>query len=285
MNNKNKILLVDGHVLLFQMFYGMPSRIVGKNGKSIHAVIGFTGALLKMIRIMNPSHVLVIFDGENGTNKVELDKDYKANRIDYSTVKEEDNPFSQLGVIKEVLNYLNIKHYDTLDENETDDHIASYVKKYKKDSKIYIASKDTDFLQLIDDNVSVYMYYGKNSINYTYDKVIEKYNIKPSDFAFYKALVGDNTDNIKGVSKIGPKTAVNLINEYGTLENMLEKINSILKLSIRNAIESNQQRIIKNLELIKLSRDVNMPFELKDIAFEFDEELSTMVILRKLNII
>ena len=90
----DKLLLVDGSNLLFQMFFGMPARIVNKSGRAIHGTMGFIGAFLKIIRMTKPTHIAVLFDGEHENARVELNADYKANRIDYNEVPEEENPFS-----------------------------------------------------------------------------------------------------------------------------------------------------------------------------------------------
>ena len=92
----DKLLLIDGSNLFFQMFFGMPARIVNHQGKAIQGTLGFVGAMLKIVRMVEPTHMLVIFDGEHENPRCEIDSDYKANRPDYSTVSEEDNPFSQL---------------------------------------------------------------------------------------------------------------------------------------------------------------------------------------------
>ena len=92
----NKLLLVDGTNLLFQMFFGMPARIVNKQGKQIQGVLGFTGALLKIIKRFEPTHVLVLFDGEHQNERKQVDENYKANRVDYSLVDDSENPFTQL---------------------------------------------------------------------------------------------------------------------------------------------------------------------------------------------
>ena len=92
----DKLLIIDGHNLLFQMFFGMPSRIVSRDGRPIQGVIGFVGALIKIIKQVNPQHVVVLFDGEHENKRVDILSEYKANRIDYSLVAEEDNPFTQL---------------------------------------------------------------------------------------------------------------------------------------------------------------------------------------------
>lgn len=92
----NRLLIVDGSNLLFQMFFGMPARITNSEGKAIQGTLGFVGALLKIIRRTEPTHVAVLFDGEHENLRNEMNADYKANRIDYSQVAEEDSPFSQL---------------------------------------------------------------------------------------------------------------------------------------------------------------------------------------------
>ena len=91
-----RLMLVDGSNLLFQMFYGMPSRIVNRDGKPIQGTLGFVGALLKMIRMIHPTHLAVFFDGECANPRQKLDGEYKANRVDYSQMAEEDTPFYQL---------------------------------------------------------------------------------------------------------------------------------------------------------------------------------------------
>ena len=120
-----KLLLIDGSNLLFQMFFGMPARIFGADGRAIQGTLGFVGALLKIIRMMSPTHVLVVFDGEHENARADLDEAYKANRPDFSAVSEEENPYSQLGDIYRALDYLQIKYFETTD-CEADDVIAGY---------------------------------------------------------------------------------------------------------------------------------------------------------------
>lgn len=156
----NRLLIVDGHNLLFQMFFGMPARIINEQGKTIQGTLGFTGALLKIIRRTEPTHIAVLFDGEHENDRSVLNADYKANRIDYSEVPEENNPFSQLSDVYAALDYLNIKHTETT-TCETDDWIAGYALTYGHETEIIISSFDSDFFQLITDNVSVLRYRGK----------------------------------------------------------------------------------------------------------------------------
>lgn len=158
----NRLLIIDGSNLLFQMFFGMPARIVNEDGKAIQGTLGFVGALLKIIRKTEPTHTVVLFDGEHENNRCALNPDYKANRIDYSTVSNDKNPFSQLPDVYAALDYLAIKHKETTD-CEADDLIASYALSGGQEMEIIISSFDSDFFQLITDKVSVLRYRGKKN--------------------------------------------------------------------------------------------------------------------------
>ena len=159
----SKLLIIDGHNLLFQMFFGMPSRIINKDGKAIQGTLGFVGALLKIIRLTEPTHVVALFDGEHENDRAELNAEYKANRTDYSAVAEEDSPFSQLPDVYAALDFMKIRHTEAA-ELETDDVIASYAMKYGTKMQIVISSFDSDFFQLINDNVTVLRYRGDKTV-------------------------------------------------------------------------------------------------------------------------
>lgn len=110
-----KLLIIDGSNLLFQMFFGMPSRIVNEDGKAIQGVMGFVGALLKIINMVKPTNIIAVFDGEHENEHAEISEDYKANRIDYSVVPENENPYSQLEDIYAALDFMQIKRIETTD--------------------------------------------------------------------------------------------------------------------------------------------------------------------------
>ena len=159
----DKLLLVDGNNLLFQMFFGMPSRIINKDGKAIQGTLGFVGALLKIINQTKPTHVAVLFDGDCSEERKQTNADYKANRIDYSCVADEENPFTQIDDVYAALDHLNVKHTESCG-CESDDLIAGYTLNYGKDAQIVIASFDSDFFQLITPNVSILRYRGDNTV-------------------------------------------------------------------------------------------------------------------------
>ena len=284
----SKLLLVDGSNLLFQMFYGMPSRIVNANGKPVHGVLGFVGALLKIVRMVKPTHVAVLFDGECANSRSELVSEYKANRPDYSQVAECDNPFSQLDDIYLALDWLGIKHAETTC-CETDDWIATYALTYgnvaEQDIQVVVSSFDSDFFQLINDKVSVLRYRGRKTVICTPDYVRSKYGIEPQQYADFKAMVGDSADNIKGAEKIGPKTAASLLCQFATLEGILTNAEQIAKPSVRASIVNNADRLRLNLRVIKLTDGSQLPFTLEQLVYTLPEGTSTRSVLQSIGLI
>lgn len=278
----DKLLIVDGSNLLFQMFYGMPSWIVNHQGKAIQGTLGFVGALLKILRMTQPSHALVVFDGECENVRVELDENYKGNRPDFSEMPEEDTPFSQLPDIYAALDAMEICHRET--ENcEADDWIAGYAKRYGEAMEVVIASQDSDFFQLITEHVSVLRYRGEKTVLCDPDYIRRKLGIEPSQYAVYKSLTGDTADNIHGAERIGPKTAAQLMNRFGNLQNLLENAEEISKPSIRESVVRNAERIRKNYALIYLTGTQELPFGLEALEFQ-DSGLTTMQVLRNIGL-
>lgn len=273
----DKLLIVDGSNLLFQMFYGMPARIVNHQGKAIQGTLGFVGALLKIIRMVRPTHVAVLFDGECDNDRRQLDEDYKANRPDYSQIPEDDTPFSQLPDIYRALDHLQIAHAETAD-CEADDWIAGYALTCGKDADMTICSQDSDFFQLITDRVHILRYRGKSTMMCDRAYLLDKFGIQPEQYADFKSLTGDSADNIKGADRIGPRTAAQLLNQFSTLENILQNVNSVQKPSIRESLERNAPRLRTNYQLIRLNANVPLPFSLEEMIFR-DKGSSTTEVL------
>ena len=275
-----RLLIIDGHNLLFQMFFGMPSRIIGERGQAIQGVIGFVGAINRLADTYHPTHLLVMFDGEKHNPRKDMLEEYKANRIDYSELPEEENPFSQLPLVYEALDYMGIKHTETT-VCETDDVIAAYAVKYGKESEVLISSYDSDYFQLINDKVKVVRYRGTASILCDEKYIKEKYGVFPSLYLDFKCLVGDTSDNIPGIRGVGPKTAAKLVNTFGGLESIIERSKEIESEKIRLAIEDGVDILKRNLALIKLSGDADLPFTTDEIEFT-NPHIRTMDVIRGL---
>lgn len=273
-----KLLAVDGSNLLFQMFYGMPARIVNHQGKAIQGTLGFVGALLKIIRKVRPTHVAVLFDGECANPRKEMDEAYKANRPGWE--EDEETPFDQLPDIYAALDYLGILHAET-ETCETDDWMAGYARRWPGD--MVIASFDSDFFQLITDRVQILRYRGEKTVLCDRAWLWEKYGIRPEQYAAFKALTGDTADNIRGLPGIGPKTAAALMAQFGDLQGLLEGAESIQKPSVRATVQQNRDRLRLNHLLICLKAGETLPFTPEQLRWQ-DTGYTTTEVLRAIGL-
>ena len=277
-----KLLIVDGHNLMFQMFFGMPARIYGKGGRAIHGTLGFVGALIKIIKMISPTHVAVLFDGEHENARTEISVDYKANRPDFSDVPEEESPFAQLGDIYRALDCMGIAHCEIAD-GEADDAVSSFALAYGGEAEIVISSFDSDFFQLINENVSVLRYRGDKTCICDIAYINEKCGISPSQYADFKSLTGDTADNIKGAYKIGPKTAAELIRQFGSLESIIERADEIAKPSVRESVAESADRLRDNYRLIRLDDRAAVPFAMSEMKYTYSG-VTTNEILTKIGL-
>ena len=261
-----QLFLVDGHNLLFRMFYGMPPISAG-DGTYMHAVVGCMGALLRSIGMLYPTRMLVLFDSPDNGDRRSLCADYKANRPDYSAMAPEECPFTQLPLLYRTLSHSGIP-YTEIHGCEADDAIAAYAKQTPEDWNVVICSTDRDYFQLIDRRVSVFLYKGYDSSLVTPEAVFARYGISPDKFADFKCLVGDHSDNITGVAGIGPKRAAVLLNRFGDLAGIRAHIDDVPYPSVRKALADAAPLLERNRTLIALSGDAPLPVDPLDLAID-----------------
>ena len=281
MEDKSHILIIDGNNLMFQMFYGMPERIYNKSGRTIHTTIGFISYLLKQISLTNATHIAVVFDEDGSDERKELYSDYKANRLDdWSSLPEEEIPFSEEDQIFKCLEYLEIKTIKSKGM-EADDAIASIAMLFKDDAKITISSFDSDFFQLISDSTSVLRYRGKASVLWDKAYFESKMGFSPEKYPLFKALTGDNADNIEGVKGIGPKRGAEIVNVIASIDEDL----SLLKPQYKKALEDSKAIIERNIQLIKLKYRPEINISLDELCFSQEKaKLRNSEILSACNI-
>ena len=277
-----KLLIVDGSNLLFQMFYGMPARITNGAGKAIHGTLGFVGALLKILRLVRPSYAAVVFDGECANPRCQLDPGYKSNREDYTVMPEEDTPFSQLPDIFAALDHMSIPYRETTD-CEADDWMAAFARQHGAEREVVLVSQDSDLFQLIAPNVKILRYRGEKTVICDENYIREKLGISPSQYPAYKALTGDTSDHIPGLPKIGPKTAAALLNQFGSLQAVLDGAEWIEKPSIRESVQKHRDRALLNHRLIQLTGEATLPFSLAEMEWR-DMGSSTSEVLRAIGL-
>lgn len=283
----NTLFIIDGHNLLFRMFYGMQYSIPGADGKPAHAAVGFTKAVCNILNFFQPSHMIVLFDSQDCGERRRINPEYKANRPDYSAMSEEECPFTQLPYIYRALSEMGVA-YSEVHGWEADDVIASYALTYtgRQDMMLGIFSTDKDYYQLISENVWIVQSGGMGFSYVTPETVQEKYNVPPSLFADFKCLVGDKSDNVPGAVGIGPKYAAALLNQFGSLDAILERSAEIVRPSHRKSIEEAKERLKQNRELILLKKEAPLPYPtLDEIALPKTGRLNPSSILHQAGVL
>lgn len=288
MPDEKKVIIIDGHSLLYRAFYALPP-LTNKKGQLTGAVYGFLLTLFKAIKDLKANHVVACFDTEKPTFRHEKFKEYKIHRP-----KMPEGIASQIPLIKEVLKALGIPIFEK-DGFEADDLIATIAEIAKnslvavkdKNAEIFILSGDLDNLQLINENLKVCTLGKgiKDSVLYDKSKVLERFGISPSQMNDFKALVGDVSDNVPGVPGIGKKTAAELIQKFGGIENLYGELSTdtaVLKPKIKEALLKNKENAFLSLSLVETKKDINLDFNLENCRFgKFNKE-KAIEILREL---
>ncbi len=273
----NRLLLVDGHNLLFRMFYGMPDHFRTADGIRYNAVYGFANAMAAVMSELRPTHALVLFDTEECGERRSLDADYKANRPDWSEVPPDELPFAQIPAVRLVLEECGIPYAEARG-CEADDLIASYALSVGDDWRALILSTDRDYWQLVGDRVSVVRYQGGVCETVTPEEVQSRFGVRPDQFADWKCLVGDPSDNIAGAPGVGPKTAAALLSEFGTLDGLLSRLDEVPRAKIRDSLDASRERLALNRRLILLRGDAPLPVPHRELICEplFPRNLLTL---------
>ena len=257
MDKMKKLFLIDGMAIIYRAHFAMiKNPLLTKDGRHTSAIFGFLNSILKMIKDEKPEYLAIVLDSKTKTFRHELFTEYKANRQ-----KMPDELVQQLSPLYEILNLMNIPLV-SLDGYEADDLIGTIAKKAEIDDfKTYIMTGDKDMMQLVTDKVFVYSPGNrfKPTTTYTVDKVKDRWGVDPSQFIDYLAMVGDSSDNVPGVEGIGAKSAVKLIQEYETLEEILEKGHEASNKRIREGILKGKDLAYLSKKLVTI--DCNVPYE------------------------
>jgi DNA polymerase-1 len=264
---KNKVLIIDGHSLAYRSYYAMPLTLTLENKQPINAVYGFISMLFLALEKYQPKYLCVCFDRKEPTFRHEMYQEYKAHR---PPSPEEFR--TQVPLLKHLLNDLKIA---TLEKAtfEADDLIGSLAQLSKKqDIECLIMTGDSDALQLVDENTIVLMNSKGVSeiIEYTVDKVQEKYNLTPPQLLDMKALKGDSSDNIPGVEGIGQKTATDLINTYQSVQNIYDNLDKINKESVKNKLLAGREKAFLSYALVQINCAVDLGVNFIDIEYHPD---------------
>ena len=270
-DDKPTLMLLDGNSLAYRAFYALPAEnFKTQGGLTTNAVYGFTAMLINLLRDESPSHIAAAFDVSRQTFRAERYPEYKANR---SATPDEFR--GQIDVTKEVLAALGIT---VLAEAgfEADDLIATLATQADAEGyRVLVVTGDRDALQLVNDDVTVlYPRKGVSELTrFTPAAVEEKYGLTPAQYPDFAALRGDPSDNLPGIPGVGEKTATKWISEYGSLQALVDGVDSV-RGKVGDALRANLAGVIRNRELTELVRDVPLaqtPDTLRMLPWDRDQ--------------
>ncbi|WP_456283186.1 DNA polymerase I [Bacillus sp. JZ34] len=269
MTERKKLVLVDGNSLAYRAFFALPLL---SNEKGIHtnAVYGFTTILMKMLEEEKPTHMLVAFDAGKTTFRHKTFKEYKGGRQKTPPELSEQLPF-----IRELLDAYQISRYE-LENYEADDIIGTLAKSAEKDGfEVKIFSGDKDLTQLATEGTTVAI--TKKGITdveyYTPEHVREKYGLTPEQIIDMKGLMGDSSDNIPGVPGVGEKTAIKLLKQFHTVEELLSSIDEVSGKKLKEKLEEFKEQALMSKELATITTEAPLEITLDSLGYEgFDRE-------------
>lgn len=263
-------MLLDGHAIIHRAFHAIPEKFSTQSGEPTNAIFGFTSMLLNVIELEQPDCIAVAFDRKGKTFRHHADESYKATRA-----KTAPELIAQIKRVYEIVRAFSIPIFS---ENgfEADDILGAICQKVKAENDVQaiIVSGDRDLLQLVDKQVSVHDLSGgyRKAIKFTPAEVREKYGFPPKLIPDFKGLSGDASDNLKGVEGIGPKTATDLITQFGTLEKIYENLENI-KPTIREKLERDRENAFLSKRLATIRCDAQIDFDLAKCQVEnFDRQ-------------
>lgn len=260
--NLGDVVFIDAYNLMYRAYHATPA-LSAPDGTPTNAIY----TLLKILLSIQKTHKnnirfgMAVFDGSNNNFRKELDPEYKANRSEMPEDLKLQIPYIE--ELFEIMGWKCIKPTEV----EADDWIASVACRSSKKFKTYIYSSDKDFYAIVGDNLSVVD--GKEKKIYDRQGVFDKLGVYPENVVGYLSLVGDGVDNVKGIEKCGPKTAVNLLTQYGSIDGVVENaanIKGVVGNNLREAIENGKLDLYRSL--IQMRVDMDIPLVAKDIRKE-----------------
>ncbi|GGU78268.1 DNA polymerase [Lentzea flava] len=258
-----RLLLIDGHSMAYRAFYALPAEnFQTATGQVTNAVYGFTSMLINILRDEKPTHVAVAFDVSRKTFRSEQYPEYKAGRS-----KTPDEFRSQVSLIGEVLDALQICKMEK-EGYEADDIIATLTTQaVEQGFEVEIVTGDRDAFQLVNDKVTVlYPVKGVSEMGrFTPAYVEEKHGVRPDQYADYAAVRGDSSDNLPNTPGVGPKTIIKLLNQFGGLNELVDRIDEVPG-KVGEALRGNLANIIMNRQLTELVKDLELPYQVEGLA-------------------
>lgn len=270
-----KLIIVDISSFIFRAFFAV-RPMTTPDGRPVNAVYGVLTMLTKLINSYNPSHIVLARDTSGGSFRNEIYPAYKANRGPAP-----DDLIPQFEMINKLIEVMQIPN-KALANYEADDLIGSMVVQYKDSfDEVLIASGDKDLMQFVDDKVK--MLDTMKDIIYGRDEVKTKMGVWPEQVKDYLSMIGDTSDNIPGVKGIGAKGASKLLEEYQTLESIIENIEHLKNKRAKTSLENGIESAYLSKKLVNIITDIDLGMEPKDLAYSLEPNEEFLNYLDELN--
>jgi DNA polymerase-1 len=257
-----ELYLVDGHALAFRAYYAFSRQpLVNSKGEETSAVYGFVNSMLNIINDRRPAYLAVIFDSPGKTFRHEMYEAYKANRTETP-----ESFLAQLPLIYSALEAMNIPRY-AMEGYEADDLIATLSRRFAHDVLVKVVTGDKDLLQLVTEKIHV-IRPGKTTVLETEvdpGQLVEWMGLRAEQIVDYLALMGDSSDNIPGVRGVGKKTALNLLQEFDSMDRLYDNLDHIQSHSVRKKLEEGRESAILSRELVVLDDDAPLSVSLNEL--------------------
>lgn len=258
-----KLVIIDGNSIFYRSFYALP-LLTNSSGEFSNAVYGFAIQIIHIIQNIKPNYIVVAFDASKKTFRNELYNDYKATRKPMPIELK-----SQLEPLRKMLELMDIKYVEKVGL-EGDDIIGVISNKFDNTENI-IVTGDRDSFQLVSNNTKIY--YTKKGTSdvkiVDLEELKSEYGVTPAQFIDLKSLQGDSSDNIPGVAGIGPKTAEDLIKNYGDLDNIYNNLDKIASKSLKEKLINGKENAYLSKKLATIITSADLELELNDCKYEF----------------
>ncbi len=275
-----RMFLIDGSAVFYRSYYVFIKRpLTNSRGENVSGIYGFTVFLMKILLGEKPDYIAVVFDTKEPTFRHQMYEAYKATRQ-----KMPEDMEAQFPAIREVSQAFNVPWIE-LDGYEADDIIGTLARQAEQEGiEVYLATADKDFMQLLSPHIKMYnLRPGADSADIIdVAAVKEKYGLSPEQITDFLALMGDASDNVPGVPKVGQKTALELLHQFGSLEGIYAHLDQVSKPSIRQSLAEHRREAELSRQLVTIHTDVSLPVSLEDLRVRPFDPHTVVQLLEKL---
>lgn len=255
-----RLLIIDGHAYAYRAFYAI-RELRSPSGRPTNAIYGFVKMLSKIRAGLQPTHVIVVWDGGLSAERMAALPEYKAHRPEMPADLD-----SQIEEMTEYLNAAGVASFCRAGV-EADDYVACLTRHAAAaDMEVVIASSDKDFMQLVSPGVSLLNPGDKTETLWSAEQVRNKTGVAPEQIVDWLSLIGDSVDNIPGVPGVGPKTAADLLNRFGSLDRIYERLAEVKSDRLRASLQAAETAARRNRGLIRLKNDLACEFSAHELA-------------------